>query len=94
MLFFLISCFVLLVILVWANKPKKKYKPTVDGWEEVDCSECNGTGKTPEQECPICRGKGILPNGNRCGICKGVGVVPKSTCWACGGSGKLLEKKL
>ena len=59
----------------------------------VACEACNGTGTTPERDCPICQGTRKKPSGDPCGMCQGTGRVPAGECWACGGTGQLVEEE-
>jgi|GEM_PF-6360432 len=43
------------------------------------CGRCNGSGLTAidfvEQDCPDCRGTGLINSPNACTVCKGSGTV-------------------
>ena len=63
------------------------------------CMSCNGIGATELQECPNCRGTGVISKTiNRgqdmvmhttanCPSCAGKGFIPKDTCESCHGTG-------
>jgi DnaJ-class molecular chaperone len=56
---------------------------------DIDCRECEGTGRV-EITCGYCAGSGEgRHDGSRCINCRGHGVEPNDECEECGGSGKI-----
>lgn len=53
----------------------------------LDCSKCNGRGKSNSYECRDCGGKGKI-NSYKCGQCRGEGKIKSYKCDQCGGNGK------
>lgn len=52
-----------------------------NGYWSVDCPDCNGTGKLPQEPCSECNGTGIDSSTTPhypmvCGSCEGTGVKP------------------
>lgn len=70
---------------------KVKKKDNSDGYDEVDCTECGGSGVGFSQKCYLCNGTGIK-DGNKCAGCLGSGSE-KEDCAHCSGSGHINVKK-
>ena len=84
----LFSILLYVVAYTWLYNKEPKHP----GWKEVNCSECNGTGRKPSWTCPICRGTGKHSGGGPCNMCAGTGTLPEGICPICGGSGKMIEE--
>jgi hypothetical protein len=76
----------------WVEEFSNLAEPDGGPGEEVDCEDCNGTGKNVEDcsacdsgkvECDECDGTGVS-DGEQCGTCDGEG---ETDCQECDGSG-------